>query len=311
MQLIRYIDSSLFSADGCVLAIGNFDGVHLGHQQLIASLIQKASALGVPAVLMSFEPSPEEFFRGEDSAVRLMCFREKWQALEACGIDYFYCARFTQALSLLEPVDFVKTVLVRGLSVKHLIVGDDFRFGAKRAGDYQLLTQLGVAYDFTVSSMPTYQHQMQRVSSSRIRHALSAGDVSLVAQLLGRPYTLVGRVVSGDQRGRELGFPTANIPLHRRVAPLMGIFAVEVLCQQKTYQGAASIGIRPMYRVKQPLLEVYLLDFDAMIYGEILEVRFLAKIRDELDFKDEQSLIAQMYSDISAIRDFFKNNHST
>lgn len=309
MQLIRNAHKFSQGEAGCVLTMGNFDGVHLGHQALINEMLQQAQRLGLPTVLMSFEPHPIEFFQGKSKTTRLMRLREKWLALLPFSIDYLYCARFNHEFSSLTPEQFVERILIDGLSVKHVVIGDDFHFGAKRAGDVACLQALGKQFGFTVSVITAVADTKLRVSSSRIRDALLAGHLDRVQQLMGRPYNLVGKVIYGDQRGREFGFPTANICLHRKVAPMTGIYVVTVELAGLHYQGVASIGYRPAYRVREPLLEVHLLNFNQDIYGQFLQVEFLYKLRDEEDFKDDAALIARIGQDVVQAQDFFNTNH--
>lgn len=308
MQLIRgphYFKKPL----GAVVTIGNFDGLHVGHQQLLAKLTEAAEALSLPAVLLTFEPNPKEFFSPSNPAPRLMRFYEKWLAIQNYPIDVVYCLRFNALLAALSPEAFVKSILVDELDAKVVIVGDDFHFGAKRAGNVDTLTTLGKKYGFIVQALPQFLYQDERISSSRVRSALIAGDFDAVRQMTGKPYCLSGRVAYGDQLGRQLGYPTANIHLHRRQVPLMGIFIVQVHgLSSEPLPGVASIGYRPTFGGKQVILEVHLFDFDESIYGQRISVEFLQKIRDEIKFNDVSALIKQMDSDVAIAREYFLSN---
>lgn len=303
MQLIR--DSSRKLAHS-VVTIGNFDGVHLGHQKLIHQLIKDARALKTPSVFFTFEPSPTEFFTPHNPAARLMRFSEKWEIVKTFDIDYFYCARFDAALAKLPAEDFVKIFLVDQLHAKKIIVGDDFQFGAKRTGDIELLKKLAKKYDFDVEAILQKSVGDARVSSTRIRNAVLKGDFEAVREFTGRAFTLAGKVVYGNQIGRTLGFPTANIHLHRKRVPLMGIFVVRVygLCDY-ALPGVASVGYRPTFNGKQIILEVFLFDFNKMIYGKKITVEFLKKIRDEVKFDSIDDLVVQMKDDARIAKAFF------
>lgn len=303
MMLLRDTSKQLSQS---VVMLGNFDGVHIGHQQLIHALMTASHELKIPSVLLTFEPNPSEFFPSKTPLARLMRLSEKWRCVQNYGIDYFYCMRFNALLANLSPDDFVKKILVDQLGVKKIIVGDDFRFGAKRAGDVETLKTLGKKYDFEVDALPQAMHNGDRISSTRIRDAVKQGDFETAAALMGRPLTLSGKVSYGSQLGRQLGFPTANIHLHRKQVPMMGIFVVRVHgLQEKPLQGVASIGYRPTFNGKQILLEVFIFDFSEMIYGRRITVEFLHKIRDEVRFESVPELILQMQDDVSVARKYF------
>lgn len=304
MQLIR---DSKVKLTQSVVTIGNFDGLHKGHQRLIETVIANASECHCPSVLLTFEPNPNEYFVREKPMARLMRFSEKWKDIQKTGIDYFYCARFNAALSKLSADDFVKTILVDQLHAKKVIVGDNFRFGAKRSGDIGVLKTLGKKYDFDVIALPQIMHLGDRISSTRVRSAVEQGDFALVQTLTGRPFTLSGKVSYGDQIGRQLGYPTANIHLHRRQVPLMGIFVVRVHgINNQVLQGVASVGYRPTFNGKKIILEVFIFDFNDMIYGKNLTVEFLSKIRDELHFESIDALIVQIENDVQVAKAYFK-----
>jgi riboflavin kinase / FMN adenylyltransferase len=289
------------------LTIGNFDGVHLGHQAMLERLRQEAAARALPAAVMTFEPHPREFFAPDQAPTRLSSLREKLDVLAALGVDRTYVCRFTYDLARTPPEAFVERVLARGLAVRWLLVGDDFRFGARRAGDFKLLQALAPTSGYEVESISSVTVAGQRVSSTAIREALAAGDLDLAAQLLGRPYSISGRVVAGERLGRTLGFPTANIRMRHNRPPLQGIFAVRVHgIGSGPLLGAASLGVRPTIHAKgAPTLEVYILDFDADIYGRHVRVDFLRKLRDEEKFADVETLRRQIARDVEDVRRVF------
>lgn len=292
----------------CVATLGSFDGVHLGHQEVIRRTIGKARELQLPATVITSEPLPREFFAPATSPPRLTRLREKLAAFEPLGVDRVLCLRFNAAMAGLPAETFVETILVNGLRITHLVVGDDTRFGKNRRGDFQLLQTLGNRFGFSVERSATLSLTGERVSSTRIREALGAGDMQSAAALLGRPYPMSGRVAHGDKRGRSLGYPTANIHLKRRQTPLMGIFAVEVgFCENPKagrLHGVASIGVRPTFGGGQCLLEVHLFDFDRDIYGQHVDVHFLHKLRDERRFDTVEALVSQMHRDAAQAKDF-------
>ena len=301
MQLLR--DSSKHLAQS-IVTIGNFDGVHLGHQQLIRKMVNEAKARRMPSVLLTFSPHPTEFFKPTQPAARLMRFSEKWKVVQSFGVDYFYCATFNATLSQLSPEDFVKNILIKKLHAKKIIVGDDFRFGAKRVGDIALLTTLGKKHGFEVEAIPQLQYDHDRISSSRVRDAIFQGDFALAEKLTGGSFCLSGKVAYGNQIGRTLGFPTANIYLRRKQVPLMGIFAVKVYdLRQQPLPGVASIGYRPTFNGKQIILEVFLFDFDEVIYGKKITVEFLSKIRDEVKFDSVDALVLQIADDVRVAKE--------
>ncbi len=289
-----------------VIMIGNFDGVHIGHQQLIHALMSASKELKIPSVLLTFEPNPSEFFPSKVPLTRLMRFSEKWRCIQNYGIDYFYCMRFNALLANLSPDDFVKKILIDQLGAKKIIVGDDFRFGAKRAGDVDTLKTLGKKYGFEVDALPQAMHDGERISSTRIRNTVKQGDFKTAEALMGRPFTLSGKVSYGSQLGRQLGYPTANIHLHRQHVPLMGIFVARVHgLSEKPLEGVASIGYRPTFNGKQILLEVFIFNFNDMIYGRSITVEFLHKIRDEVKFESIPELILQIDNDVKLAQDYF------
>lgn len=289
------------------LTIGNFDGVHAGHQAMVARLTAAARALGVPAAVMTFEPHPREFFAPAEAPARLTSLRDKVARLSELGVDRVYVCRFDAAFAAQSPEVFIEQGLVRGLGVRWLLVGDDFRFGARRAGDVQRLMQDGPALGMHVEAMHSVLVNGVRASSTAVREALKRGDVAGAAALLGRPYSITGRVVGGDRLGRELGFPTANVRMRFARPPLDGIFAVEVHgIADHPLPGAASLGVRPTVSdAGRPTLEVFLLDFDGDIYGRALRVDFLLRLRGEEKYDTLAGLRAQIDLDVQATRAFF------
>ncbi|MES2673277.1 MAG: bifunctional riboflavin kinase/FAD synthetase [Pseudomonadota bacterium] len=299
----------------CVATIGSFDGVHLGHQAILQQLIDVARAQNLPTVVIVFEPQPHEFFAGDKAPARLMRLREKVSALWAAGVDRILCLRFNQELRGLSAEQFIDRVLVNGLGIKHLVVGDDFRFGCDRRGDFSLLTTRGSQLGFVVSDTQTLAIAGERVSSTRIRELLELGDFVQAAKLLGKPYSIHGRVVYGKQLGRQLGVPTANVDLRRYRSPLHGVFAVIAkFADGSSYQGVANIGVRPTLKKngepgeKKPLLEVHLFNFSRDIYGAVIDVEFRHKLRDEKKFGSLDELKAQLQLDILQAQDFLTTN---
>jgi riboflavin kinase / FMN adenylyltransferase len=289
------------------LTIGNFDGLHRGHQALILRLREAAGKYGLPAAVMTFEPHPREFFSPANAPTRLSSLREKLELLEQHGADQVYVFRFDREFAALAPSAFIEDILVRGLGTRWLAVGDDFRFGARRAGDFAMLQTASDEFGFRLETLPTVVIDGHRVSSSAVRAALAAGDLQSAQKLLGRVYGISGRVVQGDRLGRELGFPTANVQLKHNRPPLTGIYAVEVCgLAQKALPGAASLGVRPTINNEgKATLEVHLLDFDADIYGRHVRVDFVRKIRDEEKYSSLDALKAQIARDVEAVRQVF------
>jgi len=298
MELIRGLHNLRPEHRGCVATIGNFDGVHLGHQAVIGQLAEMGQELGLPTLVMLFEPQPMEFFKPVQSPARLTRFREKLRALSRYAVDRVLCVKFNDAFASLAPEAFVD-ILKDRLAVSYLVVGDDFRFGKDRTGDFALLQQQGRKYGFEVVLLHTFHIDGDRVSSTCIRKALDDGDLSTAEKLLGRPYRMCGRVVHGEKLGRTLGIPTANINVHRDVTPLTGIYVVEVFgLRGEPLAGVASVGTRPTVNGTHCLLEIYIFDFDQEIYGHYLQVDFLHKLRDEERFDSLDEMKAQIYRDI-------------
>jgi len=308
MELIRGLHNLRKRHHGCVATIGNYDGIHLGHQAVIGQLADEAARLGLPAVVITFEPQPMEYFLPDKVPARLTRFREKIEALRRFAVERVLCLGFNRQLAAMTADEFIQHILVRGLGIRYLVVGDDFRFGKDRTGDFQTLVAAGEQHGFQVVNMHTFAIEGERVSSTRIRLAMQQGDLKLAEQLLGRDYRMSGRVVHGAKLGRQLGFPTANIFLHRKASPLQGIFVVEVYgLEGEPLPGVASLGTRPTVDGKRVLLEVYLLDFDRDIYGKHLQVSFLHKLRDEEKFDSLEALKDKIAEDVQQTRDFFAN----
>ncbi|MGH8685071.1 MAG: bifunctional riboflavin kinase/FAD synthetase [Nitrosospira sp.] len=307
-------------ADASVaLTIGNFDGVHLGHQAMLARLKEAANRLNLTACVMIFEPHPREFFAPDQAPTRLTSLREKLELLAAAGVERVQICRFNFDFARISAEDFIVRILQHGLAVRWLLVGDDFRFGARRAGDFSMLKAYSDGHGFEVEEMPGYVVNGLRVSSTAVREALARGDLDLVKHLLGRSYSISGRVVNGDKLGKKIGFPTANIQLKHNRPPLSGIFAVEVHGVAKlsspqptsAVQGVASLGVRPtVYENGKPVLEVHLFDFDQEIYGRHLRVHFLHKLRDEEKYPDMETLTRQIGRDVEHAKNYFISSPS-
>jgi len=306
IELIRGLHNLRKHHQGCVATIGNFDGVHLGHQAVIGQLAEKASELCLPTTLITFEPQPQEYFSPQASPPRLMRFREKMQALHRYTVDRVLCLAFNDMLAKMPHTQFVEDILVEGLGLKYLVVGDDFRYGRNREGTFAMLQEAGQKHGFQVVNMHTFSVGSERVSSTRVRKALVKGEILAAEELLGRDYRMSGRVAHGEKLGRQLGFPTANIHLHRVVSPLQGIFAVEVYgLDKEPLTGVASLGTRPTVNGTRALLEVYLFDFDEDIYGHHIQVSFRHKLRDEERFDSLEALTTQIKKDVEEARAFF------
>jgi riboflavin kinase/FMN adenylyltransferase len=308
-EFIRGLHNLRPEHKGCVATIGSFDGVHLGHQAILRQLIELARTKSLPAVAIVFEPQPHEFFARDKAPARLMRLREKLEALWAAGIDKVLCLQFNESLRSLSAEQFIDRVLVQGLAVKHLVVGDDFRFGCDRKGDYALLQQKSRSGGFEVMDTHTLELGGGRISSTRIRQLLESGDFVAAQALLGKPYSIYGRVVYGKQLGRQLGVPTANVQLRRYRSPLHGVFAVTAIFKDKTcVQGVANVGVRPTVNgLSKPLLEVHLFNFSRDIYGAVIDVKFHKKLRDEQKFESLDALKAQLQTDIENAKTYLKN----
>lgn len=289
---------------GNVVTIGAFDGVHLGHQAILRQVVEQARDLHLPSLVMIFEPQPHEYFSGEKAPARLMRLGEKVEALFAAGIDRVFCLPFNRALSCLSAEDFIEQIIVKGLGTRSLVVGDDFCFGCERKGDYAMLQRAGQQYDFALTDTITYLIDHARVSSTRIRQVLEAGQFKEVATLLGKPYTISGKVVRGQQLGRTLGAPTANVHLHRYRSPLSGVFVVKTtLANGEVLPGVANVGVRPtVCGDTKPILEVHLFDRNDDLYGQTIVVEFKQKIREEQRFDSVDILREQIQKDMQQAR---------
>jgi riboflavin kinase/FMN adenylyltransferase len=307
MQLVRGIHNLRPRHRGCVATIGNFDGVHRGHQAILKRLRERAAELGVPSCVVIFEPQPREFFARDKAPARLTRLREKLCLLREQGVDLVLCLAFNRRLRELSAAEFVHATLVEGLGVRHLEVGDDFRFGCDRAGDFDFLLKAGAVEGFTVEAARTIEVDGVRVSSSRLRQTLSDGDLQLAQRLLGRPFSISGRVMHGQKLGRQLGAPTANIQLKRRNTPLAGVFTVSTEIDGQVHLGVANIGMRPTVESDgKPHLEVHLPDYQGDLYGRLLCVTFHHKLRDEQRFASLEALKAAIDADIAATREYWR-----
>ncbi|CAK9887479.1 MULTISPECIES: bifunctional riboflavin kinase/FAD synthetase [Pseudomonas] len=303
MQLVRGLHNLRPQHRGCVATIGNFDGVHRGHQAILARLRERAHELGVPSCVVIFEPQPREYFAPDTAPARLARLRDKVALLAAEGVDRVLCLAFNQRLSKLSAAEFVDTILVDGLGVKHLEVGDDFRFGCDRVGDFDFLEQAGILQGFTVEEAQTVELDGLRVSSTQVRDALANADFALAKHLLGRPFRICGRVLHGQKLARQLGTPTANIQLKRHRVPFTGVYLVSVDVDGKNWPGVANIGVRPTVSGDgKAHLEVHLLDFAGDLYGRRLTVEFHHKLREEQRFASLEALKSAIDADIAAAR---------
>nr|VFK57287.1 MAG: riboflavin kinase / FMN adenylyltransferase [Candidatus Kentron sp. TUN]VFK60180.1 MAG: riboflavin kinase / FMN adenylyltransferase [Candidatus Kentron sp. TUN]VFK65426.1 MAG: riboflavin kinase / FMN adenylyltransferase [Candidatus Kentron sp. TUN] len=292
---------------GCVLTIGNFDGIHRGHQAVLAQLARIGKEMRLPTTLVIFEPQAQEFFIPKSAPIRLTRLREKLIALRGLSLDRVCCLRFDHHLAKLAPTEFVERLLYRGLGARCIVVGDDFHFGYQREGNVQMLIAQGKRFGFEVKQMETCLVDRERVSSTRVRDALGNGNFVATQELLGRQYSLYGRIIHGDRRGRDLGFPTANINLHRRILPINGVFAVEVHgIDKQPIAGVANVGIRPTVDGKCGLLEVHLLNFNQNIYLRQVQVNFLHKFRAEKRFDSLAALKLQIAKDVESAQAYFK-----
>ncbi|HEX4499690.1 MAG TPA: bifunctional riboflavin kinase/FAD synthetase [Scandinavium sp.] len=306
MKLIRGIHNAGQAPHGCVLTIGNFDGVHRGHQALLQRLRAEGRERGLPVVVMIFEPQPLELFATDKAPARLTRLRDKVRYLAESGVDYVLCVRFDRRFAALTAQEFISNLLVKRLGVQYLAVGDDFRFGAGREGDFLLLQKAGAEFGFDVTSTQTFCEGGLRISSTAVRQALAEDDLELANTLLGHPFSISGRVVHGDELGRTIGFPTANLPLRRQVSPVKGVYAVEVAgLGDKLLPGVANIGTRPTVAGVRQQLEVHLLDVVMDLYGRHIDVILRKKIRNEQRFASLDELKAQIARDELTARELF------
>lgn len=305
MEIIRGLHNIRERHRGCVITIGTFDGVHLGHKQLLASTQEMASKFDTKSLLVTFEPQPREFFRGALVPARLTRFREKISLFDEEGIDKVLCIPFNEHTRTIPAEAVIEQFFVRMLAIRHLVVGDDFRFGSNAEGNYDMLKLAGEKHHFGVDQVPTLELDGKRISSTLIREALANGDLILASQLLGRCYFMMGTVVKGRQIGKTLGIPTANIRLQRYRSAIEGIFAVTVQGLGEDHRGSAYVGTRPTIQGTDPILEVHLFDYDGDLYGARLKITFLKKFRSDKAFESIEKLQQQMFQDLEDIRTWF------
>jgi riboflavin kinase/FMN adenylyltransferase len=304
MELVRGLNSVSKALRGCVLTVGNYDGVHLGHQQMIRTLKERSSELRVPSTVLVFEPSSKEFIDPDAAPARLTRWREKFAALAALEVDRMVTLSFNERMRAMSPDDFVDQLIVRGLGARHVVVGDDFRYGCKACGTIDSLEAAGRVRGFGVDQVEPFVLDGVRVSSTAVRERLEHADYSGAARFLGRPYRMVGHVAYGKGLGRTLGFPTANLHLMRRKSPTWGVIAVRVHgIDARPRDGVASLGTRPTVNGVEPLLEVHVFDFRGDLYGRLIEVEFIAKLRDEVKFDSVDAMVAQMKVDAANARE--------
>ncbi len=309
MEFIRGRVNLQRQRKSCVATIGNFDGVHLGHQAVLEQLKKSAKKSGLLSTVVIFEPQPIEYFSPDKAPSRLTRLREKLQLFSQYDIDRAVCLRFDEKMANLSASDFVSEILLDALAVKQLIIGDDFRFAKNREGDYQYLLGAAEKNGFEVNMTNSFTSNSERVSSTLIRQALASGDMDKATRLLGRPYRISGRVVHGDKRGHKLGFATANIELHRYLSPVVGIFSGRVYgIEDIPLDAVIYVGSRPVYKGEHDILEIHILDFDDDLYGRHLQVELLEKLRGDEHFNSEQELVAQIKIDIGNAKNSLKLN---
>jgi riboflavin kinase/FMN adenylyltransferase len=304
MELVRGLHNISQHHQGCVLTVGNYDGVHLGHQKMIGALKARATELRSAATVLVFEPSSKEFIDPEGAPPRLTRWREKFLALAAQGVDRLVTLRFDEYMRAMTPECFVDELIVAALGTRHIVVGNDFRYGCNAGGTIDSLRAAGEARGFGVEQIAPFVFDGVRVSSTAVRERLGRSDFAGAKRLLGRPYRMLGRVIHGRELGRTLGFPTANLRLMRRKPPVRGVMAVRVFgIEPKALTAVASLGTRPTVDGTDMLLEVHVFDFAGDLYGREIEVEFVAKLRDEVKFDSLESLTAQMKIDAAQARE--------
>lgn len=307
MELVRGLANLRDPHRGSVVTIGNYDGVHRGHQHMLATVTARARELGMPATVVTFEPTPREYFEGDSAPARLMRLREKLEALPLYGVDRVVVLRFDRRMQAMGADEFVERLLVRGLGARHVVVGHDFHYARRREGNIDTLRAAGTRHGYAVEEVGRFLVDGERVSSSLVREALGRGDLARAGLLLGRPYRMAGRVRRGQQLGRRLGYPTANLALHRKVVPLWGVFAVRVSgAGLVDHPAVASLGTRPTIDGTEPLLEVHVFDHDGDLYGRYLDVDFVRRLRDERRFESLDSLVEQMHRDAAEARELLR-----
>jgi riboflavin kinase/FMN adenylyltransferase len=305
MQLIRTIHNHKSNDIRSVATIGNFDGVHLGHQVVINKINQQSKALKLPSMVIAFEPSAKEFFQKNKAPARLTSFREKFSLIKNFSIDQLVCLKFNHSLASMPAESFIRNILVDTLRIKHLTVGDNFRFGKDRKGDFELLKHYAEKLDYHVEDTESFIANGKRVSSTLIREYLSNGELDKAKTMLGRDYSMSGHVIHGDKKGRTIGFPTANIPVRRINCAVSGVFAVKILINNNEYHGVANVGHRPTVGGTRTQLEVHIFKFSKQIYGEFLNITFCKKLRDEKKFDSFEDLKNQIMQDSQSAQDYF------
>ena len=307
MELVRGLANLRDVHHGSVVTIGNYDGVHLGHQHMLSTVTARARDLGLPATVVTFEPTPREYFEGDAAPARLMRLREKLEALPLYGVERVVVLRFDRRMQAMGADEFVERLLVRGLGARHVVVGHDFHYARRREGNIDTLRAAGARHGYAVEEVGRYLVDGERVSSSLVREALGRGDLARAGLLLGRPYRMAGRVRRGQQLGRRLGYPTANLALHRKVVPLWGVFAVRVSgAGLVDHPAVVSLGTRPTIAGTEPLLEVHVFDYDGDLYGRYLDVDFVRRLRDERRFESLDALVEQMHRDAAEARELLR-----
>ncbi len=297
MELVRGVHNLSAKHTGCVLTIGKFDGVHLGHQAVLKRLKQKANEMQLPSAVMVFEPQPEEVFAPVDAPARLSTLRDKATLLAEQGIDRLICIRFDKRFAALSPEEFIRDLLVNKLGIQYLVVGDDFRFGRKRAGDFAMLVEAGKREQFDVVNTASFRLHDCRISSTAIRESIEQNKFEIAHEMLGRAFSISGKVIHGNKKGRTIGFPTANVLLNRCRSPLQGVFAVTVTLDTTRYFGVANIGSRPTIDGTRVQLEVHIFNFSGDLYGKRIDVTPISKIRDEIKFNSFDELKKQISLD--------------
>ncbi len=315
MKIIEGVENLTAANRGSAVTIGNYDGVHLGHQRIIAELIKESEKRALKSTVITFEPLPREYFSPSERFGRLTSIEERAELLFDAGIEQVICLRFDQQLAKQSPDEFVRSTLVEGLDAGHLVIGDDFKFGCNREGDYAYLQQVGEQHGFTVNNTESFEMNGVRVSSNAIRQALDTGDISTAEHYLGRPFMAGGPILKGDQLGHTIGFPTANVDVGDRYLPISGVFAVVVCIQESNnselgecrwLDAVANIGSRPTVNGRDRRFEVHILDFEENVYGKNLKVRFIERLRDEQKFDGLDELVIQINSDVNQARELLK-----
>ena len=303
MKIIRGLHN-LSNLSGCVATIGNFDGVHLGHQKILKSASAKAKSLRLPLVVISFVPSPQSFFNRPQPT--LSSFKEKHFLLESFSVDEHLIINFNRRFSEVSAEQFLLQTLIGKLKMSYCFIGDDFRFGKNRVGNFNMLKEFSKRHNYIVENSSSILHRSKRISSSTIRSLLLSGGFALANEMLGREFSITGKIVHGDKRGRTIGFPTINVPIRRCVSPVLGVFAVKVCLGGMSYYGVCNIGKRPTFGGEKTLLEVYIFNFDEQVYGLQVTVTFKLKIREEKRFGSFEDLKQQILLDTQSTKDYFK-----